>query len=271
MTPGAAQDDSWLGVLLTVAYEGSLFHGLARQRGARTVAGEIDAAVSAIDPGASPVRAVSRTDAGVHARAQMMAFDTQVRIPSRGWALGLTRLLPPAIAIVRAARVDAGFDPRAEVVSKTYRYLLHVAKVRDPFLHGRAWHIRETLELDRMYSEAQALVGEHDYAAFRGAADGRSNTRCRLIRLDIRPNRTNHRLVDVEIEGDRFLYKMVRIIVGSLVDVARGRLDAGALKRALASGSRADLGITAPPDGLYLDSVALKQMGQDPWPNPSSD
>jgi tRNA pseudouridine38-40 synthase len=201
----------------------------------------------------------------------MVAFDTQVRIPSRGWALGLTRLLPPAVAIVRAARVNAGFDPRAHVVSKTYRYLLHVSKVRDPFLRGRAWHIREELDLDRMCSEAQALVGEHDYAAFRAASDERSDTRCRLIRLNILPCRTDRRLIDVEVEGDRFLHRMVRIIIGSLVDAARGRLEAGAIRRALATGSRADLGITAPPDGLYLDSVALMRMGQDPWPNTSSD
>lgn len=268
MIGDAAEADSRFGVLLTVAYEGGSFHGLARQGQLRTVAGEIERTLSIIDPGASPVRAVSRTDAGVHARAQMMAFDAKLRIPLRGWVLGLTRLLPTEIAIVRAARVDPGFDPRDHVVSKTYCYLLLLSKIRDPFLQGRSWRITDHLNLGRMRSEAQCLAGDHDFAAFRNASDARRDTRCRLNQLSVQVAPGDPRIVQIEIEGDRFLYKMVRIIAGSLVDVGRGRLRPGRIGQALAGGSRADLGITAPPDGLYLEKVILNDTGLDSWPDP---
>jgi tRNA pseudouridine38-40 synthase len=256
------------GVLLTVAYDGQDFHGLARQPGLRTIAGELDTAVRAIDPDASPVRALSRTDAGVHARAQMAAFDTRRSIPSRGWVLALTRTLPRSIGVLRAARVPSGFDPRDHVVTKTYSYLLFRSPVRDPLLVGRAWRIGEPLDIERMQTELGPVAGTHDFAAFRNASDGRLNTQCRIARTVLRTCQYDPRCVEVVLEGDRFLYRMVRIIVGTLVDVGRGWLTPNAVKTALAGGSRASLGMTAPPDGLYLEQVTLADCGQDPWPEP---
>jgi tRNA pseudouridine38-40 synthase len=254
------------GVLLTVAYDGRDFHGLARQPGLRTVAGELDVAARAIDPEASPVRALSRTDAGVHARAQMVAFDTRRSIPSRGWVLALTRILPRSMGVLRAARVPHGFDPRDHVVTKTYSYLLFPSPVRDPLLVGRAWRIGEPLDVDLMRTELGPVGGTHDFAAFRNASDGRLNTECRIARTELRTCQYDQRCLEVVLEGDRFLYRMVRIVVGTLVDVGRGWLAPNAVKNALAGGSRATLGVTAPPDGLYLENVTLADDGQDPWP-----
>jgi tRNA pseudouridine38-40 synthase len=255
------------GVLITVAYDGRPFAGFARQTNARTIAGELDGAVQAVDPRASPVRGASRTDAGVHARGQAVAFDTERDIDARGWTFAITRHLPREIAIVRAARIEIGFVPRFRALTKTYRYVFFCSSVRDPFLEGRAFRVTHRLNHELMAREALALVGEHDFRAFRASADERDNTVRRLLRVELRNASSDPRCTELCITGNGFLYRMMRIIAGTLVDVGRGKLAEGAVKRALASGSRRDLGITAPPDGLYLEHVELAQTGVDAWPN----
>ena len=255
------------GVLLTVAYDGTPFSGWAKQPHARTVAGELEGAIAAIDPRASAVRGTSRTDAGVHARRQLAAFDTDREIDPRGWALGLARHLPSEIGILSAAGVPAGFDPRRHVVSKVYRYVVLCSQTRDPHLCGRAWRVGNRLNHEAMAREAALLVGSHDFRAFRGASDARPDTVRRIVRAEVRSARSDARLVEIEVEGDRFLYHMVRIIAGTLVDVGRGKLAPGAVERALASGARTDLGLTAPPEGLYLDRVVLDTVPADGWPS----
>jgi tRNA pseudouridine38-40 synthase len=254
------------GVLCTIAYDGRPFAGFARQPNARTIAGELDGAVRAIDPNASLVRGSSRTDAGVHALAQRVAFDAALDIPPRGWVSAIAAELPREIAIVRAARVDAGFEPRHHARTKTYRYVVFESAVRDPFLEGRAWRLPDRLNHEAMQEEARALVGRHDFAAFRSTADTREDSVRHLFRIEVRSDSRDPRATLIEVEGDRFMHRMVRIIAGMLVDVGRGRLEPGAAERALASRDRRDLGITAPPDGLYLIASALDDEGHDGWP-----
>ena len=253
-------------MLLTVSYDGTPFSGFARQPSARTIAGELDGAVRAIDAGAGLVRGASRTDRGVHARAQPVSFDTTLEIGARGWVLGLNSHLPAEIAVVRAASVDVGYDPRSHALSKVYRYVVFESVLRDPFLAQRAWRVGDRLNHQLMRDEACGLVGQHDFRAFRGSADERENTVRRILRAEVRTAGGDPRCVEIEIEGDRFLYRMMRIIAGTLVDVGRGRLAPGAIERALASLSRTDLGMTAPPDGLFLDRVALDDFGRAAWP-----
>ncbi len=252
-------------MLLTVAYDGSRFSGFARQPNARTVAGELDGAVRAIDPRASLVRGASRTDAGVHALGQRVAFDSCLDIPPRGWALALARHSSDEVSVVRAARVPPDYDPRGHSLRKTYRYVFFLSPVRDPFLRGRAWRIPDRLNHDAMRAEARSLLGRHDFHAFKTSADPRTDTVRTIFRADIREE-NDARLV-LEIVGDRFLHRMMRIIAGTLVDIGRGRLAAGAVERAFESGDRAALGMTAPPDGLYLVSIELDDEGQDNWPD----
>ena len=220
----------------------------------------------AVDPRASLVRGASRTDKGVHAHGQRVAFDTKMNIPSRGWVLALARQLPREIAIVRATRVDAGYDPRRHAVRKTYRYALYESPLRDPFLAGRAWRVPHRLNHSVMNEAAQLLVGRHDFAAFRAAGDAREETVRNILRIEVRKDRRDERLREVFVEGDRFMYHMVRIIVGALVDVARGRFSPSVLQQALESGRRSDLGMTAPADGLYLETIVLDDEGTDAWP-----
>jgi tRNA pseudouridine38-40 synthase len=255
-----------IGVLFTVQYDGCDFSGIAPQTNARTVGGELLGAIREIDPRSSALRITSRTDAGVHARGQLVAFDSDKDISPRGWLLGVTRHLPKEIAIVQAARVPAGFDPRGHVVRKAYRYVLLKSHVRDAFLEGRAWRVFDRLNQLAMRDAALPLIGSHDFAAFRGAADTREDTVRRLFRVDLEPARNDERILEIHVEGDHFLYHMVRIIAGTLVDIGRGRRDPACIARALENGKREELGITAPPDGLFLDAITLDCDLEERWP-----
>lgn len=215
------------------------------------------------------MRGASRTDAGVHARDQRVAFDPTVVIPPRGWALGLARHLPEDIAVRRAAIVPAGFVPRFASVRKRYRYRITFDELRDPFLEGRTWRVPARLDaavLATLAEEARPLVGTHDFAAFRSAADERESTTRTLFVVAPEVDPADPRSLWITVEGDAFLHNMVRILVGTLLDVARGRKPPGAAARALASRDRRDAGITAPPDGLVLDRTWLSNEGEDAWP-----
>jgi tRNA pseudouridine38-40 synthase len=263
----AASDDAkpLPSVVLDLAYDGRGFSGFARQTNGRTIAGCLEAAIRTIDPDASLVRAASRTDRGVHARLHPVSFDPQKQISPRGWTLALNERLPDEIAVTRARLAPRGFDPRRSAW-KRYKYLLLLAPNRDPLWIGRAWRLHERLNQTAMQRAASLLEGEHDFAAFRGARDERKFTVRRLVRVEVRNASSDERLLEVEVTGTAFLYKMVRIIVGTLVDIGRGRLDSSAIERAFQSKDRADLGMTAPAEGLYLEHVELAVETFDAWP-----
>lgn len=248
------------GVLLTVAYDGRDFSGFAPQRDVRTVAGELLGALRTVDPSIAEVRGASRTDAGVHARGQRVAFDPVAERPLTAWVHGAQRQLPDAISIRRASFVPRGFTPRFAARWKRYRYLLLTEGVRDPFWSDRAWRVPELREPGAMtlaLAEAAAAVGTHDFRAFRTASDQRTETVRTILEVAITTSSDDPRLVRVDVRGNAFMHNMVRILVGTIVDVARGRLAPGAIARALASGERRHGGITAPADGLYLEEMEL--------------
>lgn len=254
-------------VLLILAYDGAPFSGFAQQTNAPSVASTLDAAIRTIDPRATRVVGASRTDGGVHARLQPVAFTSQKNIPSRGWVLALTQRLPPSISVVRAAVADLAFDPRRHALWKRYRYRILSSQVEDPFLTSRAWRVGQPIDLGLMREESSSLVGQHDFAAFRSVEDRRLTTVRHLHSVRVETSALDPRCIDIEVTGDRFLYNMVRIIAGTLVDVGRGRLARGAVSRALLSKQRADLGMTAPASGLCLEHVELDTWGRDAWPD----
>jgi tRNA pseudouridine38-40 synthase len=267
VTTDAPATELGYGVLLTVAYDGSSFSGFARQPNARTIAGELDGAVRAVEPRASLVRGASRTDAGVHARGQRVAFDVPRELPARAWLHSINRELPDEIAIQRAALVAPKLEPRFVAQRKTYRYVLFESEVRSPFRSARAWRITDRLNHEAMQQAALPLLGEHDFAAFRAAEDQRENTVRELFRIEVRTRSSDDgKVTEIFVEGNRFMHRMVRIIVGSLVDVGSGRLDASALTHALVEKKRERLGRTAPPEGLYLDEIVMNDEGRDAFP-----
>jgi tRNA pseudouridine38-40 synthase len=253
-------------ILLTVAYDGGPFSGWAKQDGARTVAGELLGAIQAMDPSVVEVRGASRTDAGVHARGQLAAFDSMRDIAPKGWALGLSAHLPAEIAVRQAARAPDGCDPRGIAVRKRYRYLVLRDDLRDPFWEGRALRFSHQLDIHALRKEARALVGTHDYAAFRSSSDQRTNTVRTIEDVRIEHLASDSRVLAIDVVGNAFMHNMVRIIVGTLLEVARGRLAPGAIVRGLASKSRGDLGMTAPAQGLYLESIDHSLSLDDAWP-----
>jgi tRNA pseudouridine38-40 synthase len=258
--------DGAKGVLLRVAYDGTAFHGWAAQKGARTVEDTVRGAVLAMDPRAGTLRGTSRTDAGVHAEGQLVAFDVTRDIAARGWVLGMNQHLPEDVAVRAAWPVAPGFSPRFAALGKRYRYRVLVDDVRDPAWRTRAWRI-SSLDRQAVAREAESALGTHDFAAFRGAADERTNTVRTLTRIGVEPE-ADPRIVAVVVEGNAFLYNMVRILAGTLVDVGRGRLAPGAIARALEARDRGAAGITAPAHGLTLESVdvAMPPEAGDRWP-----
>jgi len=254
------------GVLLELAYDGMAFHGWAAQPSARTVQETLRGAVLAIDPRAGPLRGASRTDAGVHARGQLAAFDTERDIRARGWTLALNQHLPEDLAVRAARPVPVGFSPRFAARGKRYRYRVLVDEVRDPHLRARAWRL-PSLDLDAMSSEGATALGTHDFASFRASGDSRASTVRTLTRVDVQRD-SDPRTVSVVVEGNAFLYNMVRILVGTMADVARGRRPPGTVARALQVRDRRAAGTTAPAHGLELEwvDVELPKDAGERWP-----
>jgi tRNA pseudouridine38-40 synthase len=252
-------------VLLGIAYDGAPWAGLVPQQNAATVGGELLRAIHTFDGDVCTLRVASRTDAGVHARDNRVAFDTHMDVAPRGWVLGLRQHLPSSVAVRWAARAAPGYNPRYETASKLYRYRVLCDPLDDPFHAGRAWRLFD------LEPEAEALIaaeldaarGEHDFSAFASSRDRREHRVRMLTHVGVA---RDDRLLILDIEGNGFLHNMVRIIVGTAIDVARGKRPAGSMARALASGDRRHAGITAPPDGLYLERLRPRDEPLDRWP-----
>lgn len=256
------------GVLVEVAYDGTAFSGWATQRDARTVEDALRGAILAVDPKASSPRGTSRTDAGVHAEGQAAAFDAELVIPARGWVLALNQHLPDDVAVRSARPVPPGYAPRFASKKKRYRYELLFDKLRDPLVRDRAWRIGYDMDMALVEREAKTIVGTHDFAAFRSAGDERDVTVRTIASVDVRHAEHDARRCAIGIEGSAFLYNMVRILVGTLVDIGRGHLEPGAIARALDEKERGLAGQTAPPHGLFLERIdlALPPEAGERWP-----
>lgn len=256
------------GVLVEVAYDGTAFSGWASQKDerTRTVEDTLRGAMLALDPRAKGPRGTSRTDAGVHAEGQLAAFDTELFMPPRGWVLTLNQHLPEDVAVRSARYVPAGYAPRFASKKKRYRYDLLLDKVRDPLLCHRAWRIGYDMDMAIVEHEAQSIVGTHDFVAFRAAGDERVQTVRTIHTVEV--NQRDRRRWSIAIEGTAFLHNMVRILVGTLVDVGRGHLRAGAIARAIAGRERSMAGQTAPAHGLTLESIDLElpEGAGERWP-----
>lgn len=256
-----------------VAYDGTDFVGWQHQINGRSVQDVLTNAAAPLAGAPVKMRGASRTDSGVHAHGQVVGFDSPRSIPPHGWVRGLNGSLPPDVAVVSAEPCEVGYDPRYRAAAKTYRYLVHLHVERDPLLRHRAWHlgprrakprpkgVGPLLDLDAMQEAAPHLIGEHDFRAFRASGDVRPNTVRTLtdVRLIVGFG-GNPDLLAVEVRGKAFLQHMVRIIVGTLVDVGRERLQASDIRGLLGeAATRAHAGETAPAHGLYLVEVELRE------------
>ncbi len=243
---------------LDLSYDGSEFRGFAANPGVRTVGGELEERLSQLCGEPISITCAGRTDAGVHARRQVVTFDAPVdRIDLDRWVRSLNRQGGGAVAVFAAAVADDDFDARFSATWRRYRYFVRNRPDPDPFRSRWSWWVGEPLDLAAMQTASGAFVGRHDFAAF-----------CRRAhRADGEPLSLEREVLDAgwategeelrfEIRARAFCHQMVRSIVGTLVDVGRGRIPADAIGDILASGDRARAGQLAPPHGLHLWDVA---------------
>ena len=241
-------------VLLEVAYDGTGFFGFAPQKTGRSVYDALLEALQHIDDTIDDVRVASRTDARVHARGQLVAFDPTRKLPPSAWQAMTNRQLPGDVVIRGAREVERGFMPRWGTLGKKYTYVIQPSSLRDPLERHRAWTIPFSVDPERMAAELSTMLGTHDFRAFRRAQDERIDTIRTMVRADLAEEGP---LLRVTVEGTGFMYNMVRIIVGTVVEVGAERRAPGAIARAIDSGNRSDLGMTAPPQGLCLERIYL--------------
>ena len=237
---------------LIVEYDGTAYAGWQRQANAMTVQEKLERAILKLTGEEICVSGASRTDAGVHALGQSAHFDTESRIPADKFSFALNTLLPPDIRVTRSEEVPLEFHARFSTKGKRYRYLFHAAPHAGALTRNTHAHVIYPLDAERMQAEAQDLVGTHDFAAFAASGSVVKDTVRTIYRAEVTREGSEIRLV---VEGSGFLYNMVRIIAGTLIGVGSGKLEPGAFKRAIASGDRLDLGITAPAHGLTLMEV----------------
>ncbi len=239
-------------LLLTISYLGTRYHGFQVQKNAITVAEVLQDAMEKVMGSRDDIKGCSRTDSGVHAEEFCVSVKTDCRIPCDSLVKALNVKLPPDVSVKACREVPEDFHARYDSRGKRYEYRIHNAPYKDPFRHKavleHSYHLDEEL-LDR---EAKSFIGTHDFSAF-CAAGGSVEDKVRAI-YDCGVVRRGEE-VTFYVEGDGFLYNMVRIMVGTLLAVAAGSIPQGSIPRIIAGKDRNAAGATAPPWGLYLCKV----------------
>jgi len=239
-------------IALGLEYDGSAFAGWQSQAHARGIQTDLEQALSFVADHPVAVTAAGRTDAGVHARMQVVHFDTTAQRSERAWALGANTRLPVDISALWAREVPEAFHARYSAISRSYRYRILNRMARPALERLRAGWVRRMLDAQRMQEAARWLVGEHDFSSFR-AAECQSPTPMRRVHsIDI--DRREDEL-SIEVTANAFLHHMVRNIVGVLIAVGTGDREPIWARTVLDARDRRRGGVTAPPHGLYLVGV----------------
>ena len=241
-------------VRLTICYDGTAYHGLQVQPNGVTIQSATEEALGRLLGETVRLRAAGRTDAGVHAREQVVDFADSGKRPLETIVRGGNALLPPDIRILAAEVAAPSFDARRDAKEKAYRYFLFLDAVASPFFSRHAWHIERPLDLAAMRAGLAHVVGEHDFSSFRGQGCTaktavRTIFRAELARVGVPP------LHAIDVAGSGFLKHMVRNIVGTLADIGRGKYSPERMGEILSLRDRTRAGPTAPPHGLFLWAV----------------
>lgn len=236
-----------------VSYDGTLFSGYQVQPQKRTVQGELEGALQKLHKG-DPIKvfASGRTDAGVHARGQVIHFDSPLSIPEDKWRIALSSLLPDEISILEVEKVESSFHARFDVTGKEYRYFVYTDKVRNPFKRNYAYHYPYPLDLAAVKKASQELIGTHDFTSFCSAKTEVEDRVRELREIELIEEEGN---LTFRFVGNGFLYNMVRILVGTLLQVGSGDISSEKIREILEKKDRTFAGKTAPPQGLYLWEV----------------
>ena len=233
---------------LLIEYDGSDFAGWARQPNLRTVQGVLEAALERVTRRETSLTVAGRTDAGVHARGQVASHDGP---PAPAGALN--GVLPRDVRVVESEQAPDGFDARADALSRTYRYRIHTRPVASPFEQGRALHWPHAIDRAALDRCAAATTGKHDFTAFTPTQTDHVLFTRSVLRAEWRD--TEPDVIELWIEAETFMRHMVRTLVGTMLEVAGGRRSESDFRNLLEGRPREHAGDTAPPHGLYLESV----------------
>ena len=235
-----------------VAYHGRRFKGWQWQEGERTVQGALQEALTKLSGTPVVVRGAGRTDAGVHARGQVVSSTFVSRVREEKMVLAMGSVLPDDVSVVRAEIMPGGFDAKRYSTGKRYVYRVHNRAWADPISGTTSWHVRQTLDVDAMRAAAALFVGEHDFESFRAASCDAAHARRYLWRSSLTAEGTQ---LHYEVRGNAFCRYMVRTLAGTLVDVGRGRFRPDDVTRMIAARDRRSAGVTAPALGLTIEEV----------------
>lgn len=238
---------------ITIEYDGSLYHGWQRQPEDPSIQAEIEKALAVMTRQPVTLIGSGRTDAGVHALGQVANFHCDTRIPPEALQKGLNSLLPDDIVIRACVRVDDDFHARYDVKSKSYNYTILNRTLPSALERNYVWWVRAPLNLEAMRQAMLSLMGEHDFSAFEGTGSPRAHSVRRVLNVEMKFPGSDKLLLTIEANG--FLRYMVRNIVGTLIEVGRGKITPLEFTDILASRDRARAGATAPPQGLCLMQV----------------
>lgn len=236
---------------LTIQYDGTKYCGWQKQPNSSGIQGTIEYAIYEITKEKVNIIGSGRTDAGVHALGQVANFKTNSNIPAARIPDALNAKLPKDISIIDCQEVSDDFHSRYSATGKIYRYLIYNKPYRSPLYKDISYHVRYDLDIEEMRVEAQSLLGTHEFKGFMSSGSSVKDTVRTIHNISIEESGD---LIVLEVEGNGFLYNMVRILVGTLVDIGRGRIDKP-LEEIIASQDRGEAGHTAPAHGLFLKKV----------------
>ncbi len=242
-------------IKLTVAYDGTDYCGWQIQPNGITVEKVLNRALSRLTGEDIAVTGASRTDAGVHAEGNVAVFDTASTIPPGRFSYAVNTLLPEDVVVVKSEEVAADWHPRYQESVKTYAYHILNREMPDPVRRKYVWHVNCPLDLEKMRTAAEYLTGEHDFKSFCSIHTGAKTTVRTIYSMDVE---RSGEVITIRVSGNGFLYNMVRIITGTLVEAGRGFRQPESVKELLDADERGKAGPTAPAQGLLLESIEYR-------------
>ena len=240
-------------IKLTIEYDGKEFNGWQKQPDKLNIQGTIEKAIEAVTKEHTEINASGRTDAGVHALGQVANFKTNSDIPIEKFAVAINSNLKKSIRIINAEEVEARFHSRLSCKKKTYRYIINNSQYGTAIYRNLETHIPVKLNIDKMKEAAKYFEGEHDFRAFKASGTSNKNSVRTIYKAEVK--KTQNDRIYIELTGNGFLYNMVRIIAGTLVDVGSEKINPKDIINIINTQKREFAGKTLPPQGLYLVNV----------------
>jgi tRNA pseudouridine38-40 synthase len=250
-------------IRLLIEYDGTAYHGWQLQKDKITVQGVMEDSVLKVTGERARILGASRTDAGVHALAQVATFRTESRLDAGTIRRAMNAVLPEDIRILDASVIDDSFNPRDDAVKKRYFYIIANQRITSAFLFRYSWIVPQALKPDAMEKAAQVLIGKHNFSSFMGAGSDIKNTVREIYSINIERLEKiafmtadiNGNFIKISIDANGFLRHMVRNIAGTLTEIGRGRIPPARMAKILESLDRKQAGQTAPPNGLFLEKI----------------